>query len=147
MSKFRKRILASSGLAFALVFGAAFSCGQPHNQGRIANPAPNREDRALEPMRTMTDDLSNLPGTDWSVLPYKTMPDIFAFCPSGRWELQSSAAFGGRYRITGNRLVMNLDDGSLYADCSLSSRKGDEIYLKCGNDDLHLRYHGKVNCK
>jgi hypothetical protein len=147
MSKSTKGMLAPLGLALVLVFGAAFSCGQPHNQGRIANPAPSPDDRGSQPMRTMTDDLSNLPGTDWSVLPYKTMPDIFAFCPSGRWELQGSAAFGGRYRIAVNHIVMNLDDGSLYANCSLSSRKGDEIYLACGDTDLHLKYHGKVNCE
>jgi hypothetical protein len=94
-----------------------------------------------------TGGLADLPGTDWAVLPYQTLPDIFAFCRSGRWELQSNTPFGGRYQVSGDRIVMKLDDGSTYADCRLSKRHGSEIYLKCGNDELHLRYHGKVDCK
>jgi len=123
-------------LAFILIFGAAFTSIRPTGSSIATNPA-----------EVAGDDLSGLPGTDWAMLPYQTMPDIFAFCPSGRWELQSSAAFGGRYQVSGKRVLMKLDDGSTYADCTLAKREGDDIYLSCGSDSLHLRYHGKNNCK
>ncbi len=138
-------VTTALGLSLALFFCAAFSCSQ--GKQRTTSSQPTAVNETAHASSGAVDDLSGLPGTDWAVLPYKTMPDIFAFCPSGRWELQSSAAFGGRYQISGKRVVMKLDDGSTYADCTLAKRDGNEIYLSCGSDNLHLRYHGKNNCK
>jgi hypothetical protein len=139
--EYAQRILAVFLLSLTVLSGAAFSLGQANSQRVMTNP------RAKSDKAPPSDGLSDLPGTDWSVLPYQTMPDILAFCRSGRWELQSNTPVGGRYQISGSRIVMTLDDGSTFADCRLSKREGDEIYLNCGSDSLHLKYHRRVDCK
>jgi hypothetical protein len=145
-SRARKPVaLLNLALSLTFIFGAALACGRANEQGSATGTRRGQS----EATALNGGDLSILPGTDWLLWEeHKTMTDTYVFCSSGRWELHDGYTYGGRYRISGSRIVMTSDDGSTYADCRLSSQEGDELYLQCGGgQSLHLKYHGKVNCK
>ncbi len=70
------------------------------------------------------------------------------FCTNGNWVQQNypNELVGGTYRVSGNRLVMEDEDGSTYVDGTMSFRGG---ILQADGIDYTWRYKylGKSDCK
>lgn len=156
------RTLLSLMLAFAFLFGAAFSCGQGNNRRASDRQANGRENESDEQSSDSTGALPNLVSTNWSEVSltkkgdreYKasTYPNL-QFCRDGSWAIHhygggsENELEGGTYQINGGHVVMKNEDGSSFGDFHLVSRTGQEMLLE--SDDgyvMRLSYLGKVKC-
>ena len=99
---------------------------------------------------------TEIPGSYWSLISMtkkgeavkdgSNPPDV-EFCKSGDWGILH---YGGRreagtYQVTGNRLVMKYEDGSLYGDYTMT-QNGNILTLDDGEYVLRLRVDGKAGC-
>lgn len=152
--------LVNLSLAFVLLFGAAFSCGQNNNRGRSTY---SREDQTgpstssdNERSAQTSGDLSDLAG-GWYVIsettkgetedPSKPIWGCIVF-KNGKWNYghNGGSAEGGTYQVSGSRLVMTGDDGRIAYDFRVSSRTGRDLFLESGDEVMHLRYKGSNGC-
>ena len=73
-------------------------------------------------------------------------PDV-EFCRSGKWGMlhYGGAREAGSYQVRGERLVMKMEDGTLYGDFQIK-RNGDEMLLDDGKYVLRLKYRRVAGC-
>jgi len=153
--------LVNLGLAFVLLFGAAFSCGQNNNRSRSTSTRDDQTEPATRsnterPLRP-TGDLSDLAG-GWLVVSQTTKGEqedpsnpilgCIAFSGSGKWNYghNGGSAEGGTYRVSGSRLVMTGDDGAVWGDYRLTARTSQDLYLESGDEVMHVRHKDSIGC-
>lgn len=98
----------------------------------------------------------NLAGTYWSLVSMTTKgetekesgspPDV-EFCRNGSWGMlhYGGAREAGKYQVQGSRLIMKMEDGSLYGNFQIK-RNGNEMILDDGKYVLRLKYRHQAGC-
>ena len=73
-------------------------------------------------------------------------PDV-EFCRDGKWGMlhYGGAREAGTYQVQGDRLVMKMEDGSLFGDFQIK-RNGNEMTLDDGKYVLRLKYQHQAGC-
>lgn len=100
---------------------------------------------------------ASLAGTYWNLTSMTTKgetekktgapgPDV-EFCRDGKWGMlhYGGAREAGTYQVQGGRLVMKMEDGSLYGDFQIK-RNGNEMTLDDGKYVLRLKYQSQGSC-
>ena len=158
----RQAALVNLALAFILIFGTAFSCGQGNNRRTSStNIRPDRNDSPTSSDSEKTDrargDLPNLAG-GWLVISQTTRGDTekpssvimgcIVFARGGTWNYghNGGSAEGGTYKVSGSRLVMTGDDRAIWGDFRLSSRTSRDLFLESTDQLMHLRYKDSNGC-
>jgi hypothetical protein len=73
-------------------------------------------------------------------------PDV-EFCRNGNWGMlhYGGAREAGKYQVQGSRLIMKMEDGSLYGNFQIK-RNGNEMILDDGKYVLRLKYRHQAGC-
>lgn len=128
---------------------SGISCGQDKN----TSPKPRANDNTAP---TSSSAPENLAGTYWSLMSMTTKgetekesgspPDV-EFCRNGSWGMlhYGGAREAGTYQVQRGRLIMKMEDGSLYGDFQIK-RNGDEMILDDGKYVLRLKYRHQSGC-
>ena len=100
---------------------------------------------------------ANLPGTYWNVMSMTTKgeqekksdapgPDV-EFCTNGKWGMlhYGGAREAGTYQEQGGRLIMKMEDGSLFGNFQIK-RNGNEMTLDDGKYVLRMKYIRPAGC-
>ena len=156
----------------ALSFGT-LSCGQ--SRANFGSPSYTSQDKTQPPASSTGSqsptrsarssrsggDLSDLRGTHWLLIdwgakanPYHSETNTnMQFCKDGTWAGEnygggdSYQEHGGSYRISGDYLSLNDENGGFTGDYHLVSRNGDELSFE--SDDgysMRLRYVDSNDC-
>lgn len=99
----------------------------------------------------------NLASTYWNLISMTTKgetekpsgapgPDV-EFCSNGNWGMlhDGGAREAGKYQVQGGRLIMKMEDGSLFGDFQIK-RNGNEMTLDDGKSLLRLKYQHHAGC-
>jgi hypothetical protein len=100
---------------------------------------------------------ANLVGTYWNVMSMTTKgeterksdapgPDV-EFCKNGKWGMlhYGGAREAGTYQIQGDRVIMKMEDGSLFGNFQIK-RNGNEMTLDDGKYVLRMKYIHPAGC-
>lgn len=137
---------------FSSAMLSAVSCGQSMNNRQSSNE-PGRDTKGSPSSSSASEDLG---GTYWSLMSMTTKgetekesgspPDV-EFCRNGSWGMlhYGGAREAGTYQVQGSRLIMKMEDGSLYGNFQVK-RNGNDMTLDDGKYVLRLKYRHQAGC-